>query len=80
MEKCSQGLCGIPLHEHKQTKQKAILQPRSGSTLPPNTHTHTKEVWDGKGGGAGRHADVETKKKERNPKVSESTSDNQRII
>lgn len=25
-KKCSQGLCCIPLHEHKQTDQKAILE------------------------------------------------------
>lgn len=27
---CSQGLCGIPLHEHKQTDQKAILEGEVG--------------------------------------------------
>ena len=29
-KKCSQGVCCIPLHEHKQTDQKAILEGEVG--------------------------------------------------
>lgn len=73
-KKCSQGLCRIPLHEHKQTDQKAILEGgvEGGGGTSRKSPLKTDKEERGKRKQEGKQTELKNQ--------SDSTTDNERII